>query len=862
MGGAVAVWRIPAIVAPGVVAAALGGALVLLRVPVETSALGAVVATLIVAAAVWALVDLERFVLVAVLGAMILPAALVQPGSAQVAAVDVLLVVALGAWLVRGSVQRSPAPYIAGNRLLAPALLFIAVTAASLAWSVTPSETVKTIIQMIEIVVVLPLVFASLPRSVGAIRGGLLVYVGLTCILAVVTFALFAPRAGAGDLTAQYLPGLHKNAIGSALAAGLVLAYGFSLVERIPRVRRVLGLAVLIELAGLAATISRGALLGALLGVIAVSLLLGRGRLLTLGLVVVVAIAFVLTVGVQPGAGQAQPGGFESSSVREYSFGNAVDKIAERPLLGSGAGTYWDYIPQLNIGLADPNNLFLLTWAEIGIMGLGTLIFLLWRFGGLLVEARRLPEAAAVPAVAAGGVVLSLLVHFQVDSTWNRGTASLAFAMMGLMLAARRLAPRPGGSPRESATPAAPAVEPPAAPAVEPPAAPAVEPPAAPEMPAAAADEPPPLRVLHVVTSSAYAGIERHVVRLLRELRTLGCMAELACPPSADRLRAEAVAAGIPVHPPAGSRPRAWIGAVAQHVAAEPPAIIHLHDGRSALAGMLLGPLGRGLVVRTQHFTHPASAQRRGWRRDASLGLHRALNRKLNGYVAVSQSVAAAAAERNETRDSEVVVIPPGIELPGAGALALARAVRGGQSHPAVAYIGRLEAEKRLEVLLRAVPRVLNELPSCRFIIAGSGAAEEGLRRLARRLEVDAAITWTGEVAQPASVLEGAHVYVSPSPAEGFGLAVAEAMAYALPVVAVASGGSAEIVDDGVTGLLVPPGDDAALAAAIVRLAGDLPQAAQIGLAARRRAGARFGVDLTARATLDFYRRLLGVSRR
>lgn len=373
---------------------------------------------------------------------------------------------------------------------------------------------------------------------------------------------------------------------------------------------------------------------------------------------------------------------------------------------------------------------------------------------------------------------------------------------------------------------------------------------------AAAPDEPRPLRVLHVVTSDAYAGIERHVIRLARELRALGCAAELACPPSAGRLRAEARALGIPLHPSAGGRPRTWLSDVARRLAAQPVDVIHLHDGRSALAGVLLGPLGRGVVVRTQHFTHPASVGRSGWRRDASLGLHRAINRQLDGYVAVSQTVADRALERRETGAAELAVIPPGIDLPNEEALARARVARRDAPAPVVAFIGRLEAEKRVDMLLRAAPDVLEQLPGCRFVIAGSGAAQQGWRELASQLRIEPAVVWTGAVADPAPVLQSAHVYVNPSPGEGFGLATAEAMAFALPVVAVAAGGSAEIVEDGVTGLLVPPEDADALSRAIVRLASDRPYAAEIGEAARRRAAARYGAGGTAAEMLAFYRRL------
>lgn len=856
--GSVAYHRIPLAVAPGLALLALAAAVSSLQLSAGASAATVAMGSLAVAVAVWALVDLERFVLVAVLATMVLPYALLQPGGAQVAAADLLLVVALGAWLVRASAGAAPAIWTAGNRMLAPGLLFVAANAASLAWSVAPRDTVETIVQMVEIVVVIPLAFASLPRSVASIRRAQLAFVGVTCVLAVVTLAYFAPRAVAGDVSAQYLPGLHKNAIGSFLAAGLVLAYAFWLSERRLGPRALLAAAMLLELAGMFAAASRGALIGAAVAIVVVSVMLRRGRLLALGATVAAGAVFLAWFAPELTPAERAAGGYASEAVRGYAWDNALEKLAERPLLGSGAGTYNDFIPEFGIGLIDPTNMFLLTGAELGVLGLVALLFLLWRFAALLAAAGRLPGEARVAAVAAGAMTLSLLVHFQVDVTWSRGSASVAFAGVGLLLAATRLATagRPGVAPA-AAGPAA------GVPAGGPPAQPAAPPRAEPAAPAAQAAAPSGggLRVVHVVTSDAYAGVERHALRLARELRRLDCRAELACPPGAARLRAEAGAAGVPVLPSSAAGRRGWIGSLARLLAAEPPDVLHLHDGRAALAGVVLARAGRPLVVRTQHFTRPASAERRGLRRDASLTLHRALNRRLDGYVAVSESVARAARERAETGMAEIAVVPPGIDLPGDDAVARARAGRERLAQPVVACIGRLERDKRADALVRAVPHVLARLPGTRFVIAGSGSQGEALRTLAAGLGVEHAIDWLGEVPDAAPVLAAAHVYVNPSPQEGFGLATVEAMAAGLPVVAVGAGASAELVEHGVSGLLAERDDPELLARHVAALLGDRALAARMGEAARARALARYGIERTAAATLELYLRLGEVAR-
>lgn len=814
-------------VLPAALALALAGAFWSLRLSEGESAVAALALAAALGAGAWALLDLEGFVLVPLLGAMIFPQALVHPGGALVAGADLLLVVALSAWLVRVALHRGPSLRLRGNPVLLPSLLFAAVNAASLAWSTAPSATVKAIVQTAEIVVVLPLVYASVPASLDRLRRALGIYVGLTCLLALTVAVLAAPRALHGVFEAQYLPGLHKTATGSFLAVGLVVAYAFSLDRGLPRrLRRWAGFAAALEAAGLLAALSRGALAGALAGMLVVSLLLRRGRLRSLALVTLGLAAFVLTVQSQLDARTAARSGYSTNTVRVLSYRNGLDKIAAHPVLGTGAGTYWDEIPELKIGLADPNNLFLLTWAELGIAGMAALLFLLWRYGRVVVRARHLPSHARVAALAAGGAALSLFVHFQVDSTWNRGTASICFALIGLALAATRLG-------REASAPAT------------------LEAAVAETLPA----REPALRVLHVVSSDAFAGIERHVLRLARALSERDVDVTIACPPTARRLRDEAAASGIAVVPPPGVRRGGWLRDVDTYLRRRPD-VVHAHDGAAAVAAWSLAGRGAARFVRTQHFVRTASSDRSGWRRTASLALHRALNADVDAVVAVSESAAEAARLRREVDAAKVTVIQPGIDLPEGHEVDAAVAERRDLRDPIVAYVGRLEREKSVDLLLCAVPLVLRHLPGCKFVIGGSGSAERELRELARKLRLRRNVTFLGEVEDAAAVLARAHVYANPSAAEGFGLAVAEAQAWALPVVGVASAGTAEIVADGQTGLLADTPDPEELAAAIVRLAADRELAEELGAEGRTRALARLGADRTADLTLRLYERL------
>ena len=350
---------------------------------------------------------------------------------------------------------------------------------------------------------------------------------------------------------------------------------------------------------------------------------------------------------------------------------------------------------------------------------------------------------------------------------------------------------------------------------------------------------------MHLVGSGALAGTERHALGLVEELRRQGCAAELACPPGESALRSEARAIGVPVLPASrpSRRPRAEI--------------VHVHDGRSALVGALLAAATRAALVRTQHFVRPASAERDGWRGRSSLKLHRLLNRRLDGYIAVSQAAAGAAVIRRDVAGTPIAVIAPGIRLAGLEQLGTASTARARSRHLVIVTAGRLEEERRIDVLLDAMPRLLAAVPDCRLVIAGAGNAERRLNARARELGIADGITWTGWLPDISPVLAMGHVYVNTWPWEGFGIATAEAMGFGLPVIATNAGASPELVEDGISGRLVPPLDPVALATALGELLADREQAARMGARGRLRAEQGLSVAATAAATLRFYERLV-----
>ncbi|HUK63761.1 MAG TPA: glycosyltransferase family 4 protein, partial [Dongiaceae bacterium] len=141
-------------------------------------------------------------------------------------------------------------------------------------------------------------------------------------------------------------------------------------------------------------------------------------------------------------------------------------------------------------------------------------------------------------------------------------------------------------------------------------------------------------------------------------------------------------------------------------------------------------------------------------------------------------------------------------------------------AHPTVLYVGRLRRYKGVEWLMRALPRVHARLPEARLVVVGDGPDRARLEARAAHLGVREAVEFRGFLprAEKARLMREAWVLVQPSPKEGWGLTVVEAGACGTAVVAADSPGLRDSVRRGETGLLVPYGDDARLAEALLRV--------------------------------------------
>ncbi len=172
---------------------------------------------------------------------------------------------------------------------------------------------------------------------------------------------------------------------------------------------------------------------------------------------------------------------------------------------------------------------------------------------------------------------------------------------------------------------------------------------------------------------------------------------------------------------------------------------------------------------------------------------------------------------------------------------------------PIIGIIARLSSVKGIDVLIDAFSAVKAQFPSLCLLIVGEGPEKKRLEGLVAEKGLKAAVRFEPIVNQTSGILPIFDLFVMPSLQEGLGLAVMEAQACGIPVVASNVGGLPDLIDDGKTGLLVPPGNSRQLAEKIVFMLSHPEEALRMATAARQHITANFSSDLMVTATYLFY---------
>lgn len=359
------------------------------------------------------------------------------------------------------------------------------------------------------------------------------------------------------------------------------------------------------------------------------------------------------------------------------------------------------------------------------------------------------------------------------------------------------------------------------------------------------------MRILQLSSARQLGGGERHFIDLAEGLRKRGNDLFLAVRPDSpllDRLRGISIehVITLPLRN-AIDITSAW--KLRRFVRDQRIEIVHGHMARDyPLAALAAGASGPARLVLTRHVMFPLSP------------LHRLTERRVARMIAVSEGVAANLRDARVFDTGKISLVRHGIDLVGYEP-ALNRSNDTG-SLLRVGMLGEISPVKGQEDFARAAAEIAKSRQDVRFVMAGRDNSPE--RR--NRREIDSLIKELG-LSDKLEVIEsidsipqfmsGLDVFVSPSRSEAFGLAMVEAMACGIPVIATMTAGGREVVEDEKTGRLVPIGKPGELARAITDLLASHDLRKMLGVNARRRVEQKFSLDRMISETEAVYREVL-----
>jgi len=361
-------------------------------------------------------------------------------------------------------------------------------------------------------------------------------------------------------------------------------------------------------------------------------------------------------------------------------------------------------------------------------------------------------------------------------------------------------------------------------------------------------------RVIHYLDSEVYGGTEEAALQVLASLDLTRWEPTLLYHPGPGTTRLGERAAQLRI--PTRVVPRVERGARLAGVnrlrrlfRAERPAIVHAHLSWpfACKHGVLAAWLARvpAILGTAQLFLPPDGSVQPRW-----------VLRAYRRIIAVSEEVRRRYAQELGIPDRRLCVVPNAIRVPPAQPRRpdLRSILLDGRPDYLVLTPARLHPQKGHTFLIAAAA----EVPGATFILAGDGPLRHSLEAQAREQGVAERCVFLGERDDVAQLLAAADLVVLPSLFEGLPVSILEAMAAERPVIATAIGGTDEAITTDVTGLLVPPRDPAALAAAIRRLQGDPALAQRLAAAARARVERSFSADATAREIMRIYDEVAG----
>ncbi len=354
---------------------------------------------------------------------------------------------------------------------------------------------------------------------------------------------------------------------------------------------------------------------------------------------------------------------------------------------------------------------------------------------------------------------------------------------------------------------------------------------------------------LHIDTVRAWRGWQNQVLVTVLGLRSLGHRAMLVAHPGGE-LRARA-AEGLELLPlaPVNEMDLSAAWRLARALKQLRPDIVHAHDPHGVAMAAL------ALSMSTLPVTPPLVASRRVDFHIHGNSLSRWKYRQVDCFICASEAIRLQLVG-DGVPEERAVTVHEGIDLGRVAAAtpaSLHEELWLPHGAPIVGNVAALVPHKGQKHLVEAAATVVRQVPDARFVIAGDGDLRRSLEQQVRHLGLEKHVMLLGFRPDVLSLHKTFDIFVMSSVTEGLGTSILEAMAAGRPVVGTMAGGIPEVVQDGETGILVPPRDHEAMAAAIVKLLNDEPLRKQMGAAGLARATARFTAERMVADTLQVY---------
>jgi len=361
---------------------------------------------------------------------------------------------------------------------------------------------------------------------------------------------------------------------------------------------------------------------------------------------------------------------------------------------------------------------------------------------------------------------------------------------------------------------------------------------------------------LHVDTARGWRGGQNQVLLTLDGLNAIGHRAALVAHPDGE-LRRRADAREVIPFAPRHEMDLSAAWRFAQLVRRLAPDVIHAHDPHGvAMAALALSfgaaPVGGrapALVAARRVDFHLQGNAFSRWK-----------YRRVDCFVAASDAIRGILVG-DGVAPERIVTVHEGIDvsaIAAVGSVDLHATFALPHGAPIVGNVAALVPHKGQRYLIEAAHLVVQQIPDARFIVLGEGELRDALERLIRERQLQRHVFLAGFRTDVIGCIKAFDLFVMSSVTEGLGTSLLDAMACGRPIVASEAGGIPEIVERDVTGLLVPPADSAALAAAIVRALSDQALRLRMGHAGLTRVSERFTADRMIAATVQVYAHAAG----